>query len=170
MLEKQDGIDRREFTLQAALAILAGCTITVAEGCGSSYSAPSPTPTPIGAPTDLTGAISGVNGVVNPDVIIRNNIVKNIGEFAIYVSANSTGGVKDANSSISANHGHSAVITSAEFTAGSAIALDIRGSATHTHTVQISQADLTSLKNKQAVSRDSTNNSDHMHTVTFTPA
>ena len=129
MLEKEDGIDRREFTLQAALAILAGCTITIAEGCGSSYSAPSPTPTPapIGAPTDLTG-------------------------------------------SISANHGHTAVITSAEITAGSAIALDIRGSATHTHTVQISQADLTSLKNKQAVSRDSTNNSDHMHTVTFTPA
>lgn len=129
MLEKQDGIDRREFTLQTALAILAGCTITVAEGCGSSYSAPSPTPTPapIGAPTDLTG-------------------------------------------SISANHGHTAVITSAQITAGNAIALDIQGSATHAHTVQISQADLTSLKNKQAVSRDSTNNSGHMHTVTFTPA
>ena len=80
------------------------------------------------------------------------------------------GAPTDLTGSISANHGHSAVITSAEFTAGSAIALDIRGSATHTHTVQISQADLTSLKNKQAVSRDSTNNSDHMHTVTFTPA
>ena len=129
MLEKQDRIDRREFTLQAAMAILAGCTITVAEGCGSSSSSmpPSPTPAPIGAPTDLTG-------------------------------------------SISANHGHTAVITGAEITAGSAIALDIQGSATHTHTVQISQADLTSLKNRQAVSRDSTNNSGHMHTVTFTPA
>ena len=129
MLEKQDGIDRREFTLQAAMAILAGCTITVAEGCGSSSSSmpPSPTPAPIGAPTDVTG-------------------------------------------SISANHGHTAVITGAQITAGNAIALDIQGSATHTHTVQISQADLTSLKNRQAVSRDSTNNSGHMHTVTFTPA
>jgi len=129
MLEKQDGIDRREFTLQAAMAILAGCTITVAEGCGSSYSSmpPSPTPAPIGAPTDVTG-------------------------------------------SISANHGHTAVITGAQITAGNAIALDIQGSATHTHTVQISQADLTSLKNRQAVSRDSTNNSGHMHTVTFTPS
>ena len=64
MLEKQDGIDRREFTLQAALAILAGCTITVAEGCGSSYSAPSPTPTPspITAPSDVTGSISANHG------------------------------------------------------------------------------------------------------------
>ena len=130
-LQKQEieNLDRREFTLQAALAILAGVTITVAEGCGSSYSSPSPTPTP--TPTPSSGDING---------------------------------------SISANHGHTAVITGAEITAGNAVALDIRGTATHTHTVQISQADLTSLKNRQAVSRDSTNNSGHMHTVTFTPA
>jgi len=80
------------------------------------------------------------------------------------------GAPTDLTGSISANHGHTAVITGAQITAGNAIALDIQGSATHTHTVQISQADLTSLKNRQAVSRDSTNNSGHMHTVTFTPS
>jgi hypothetical protein len=127
MLEKQEGIDRREFTLQAAMAILAGCTITVAEGCGSSSSSPTPTPTPTPQPSDVTG-------------------------------------------SISANHGHVAVITGAQITAGGAIPLNIQGMATHPHTVEISQTDLQSLKNRQAVTHDSTNNSGHMHTVTFTPA
>jgi hypothetical protein len=126
MLEKQEGIDRREFTLQAAMAILAGCTITVAEGCGSSSSSPT-TPTPTPQPSDVTG-------------------------------------------SISANHGHVAVITGAQITTGSAVALNIQGTATHSHTVEISQGDLQSLKNRQAVTHDSTNNSGHMHTVTFTPA
>ena len=126
MSENHEAIDRREFTLQAAMAILAGVTITVAEGCGSYSSMPSPSPTPT-----------------------------------------STG---DINGNISANHGHTAVITGAQITSGNAIALDITGTATHPHTVQISQADLTSLKNRQAVSRDSTNNNGHMHTVTFTPA
>jgi len=36
--------------------------------------------------------------------------------------------------------------------------------------VEISQADLNTLKNRQAVNRDSTNNNGHAHTVTFTPA
>lgn len=129
MSENNDAIDRREFTLQAAMAILAGVTITVADACGGSYSSmPSPT-----APAQ-TQTSSNING------------------------------------SISANHGHTAVITGAQLTAGNAIALDITGTATHPHTVQIGQADLTSLKNRQAVSRDSTNNEGHMHTVTFTPA
>jgi hypothetical protein len=76
----------------------------------------------------------------------------------------------DLTGTISANHGHVATITGAQITAGAAIALDIQGQATHAHTVQISQADLQTLKNRQAVSHDSTNNSGHMHTVTFTPA
>ena len=76
----------------------------------------------------------------------------------------------DITGSITANHGHVAVITSAELTAGSAVSLNIQGTATHAHTVEISQADLQTLKNRQPVSHDSTNNSGHAHTVTFTPA
>jgi len=125
MLEKPEAIDRREFTLQAAMAILAGVTITVGEAaCGSSNTSPSPTPTQ--APSDVNG-------------------------------------------NISANHGHIAVITGAQITAANAISLNIQGNATHPHTVDISQADLRSLLNKQAVSHESTNNSGHSHTVTFTP-
>lgn len=121
-LEPAPTIDRREFTLQAALAILAGVTITVADACGGNSNPTSPT----AAPSDVNGAIS-------------------------------------------ANHGHIAVITGAQITAASAISLNIQGTATHPHTVDISQADLRSLLAKQPVSRDSSNNSGHMHTVTFTP-
>jgi hypothetical protein len=120
-------LTRRAFTLEAALAILAGCVITVAEtACGSS-STTAPTP-----------------AVVAP--------------------------VADVNGIISANHGHVAVITSAQITTGSAVSLNIQGTATHQHTVAISQADLTTLKNRQAVTSTSSNDAFHSHTVTFTPA
>jgi hypothetical protein len=120
----RQSLTRREFTLEAALAILAGCVITIADtACGSSTS-PTPTAAP---PVDVNGVIA-------------------------------------------ANHGHIAVITGAQITTGSAVSLDIRGMATHTHTVAISQADLTALKIKQAVSTTSTTDSGHSHAVTFTPS
>ena len=50
----EDGtVSRREFTLEAALAILAGCVITVSDAC-SKNSTPAPTP----PPTDINGTIS----------------------------------------------------------------------------------------------------------------
>jgi hypothetical protein len=121
-------LTRREFTLEAALAILAGCLITVSEtACGSSNSPSAPsTPTPTN-PADINGVVS-------------------------------------------ANHRHVAIITGAQITAGNAIALDIRGTATHTHTVSVSQSDLTTLKNRQQLVSNSTTDSGHSHTVTFTPA
>jgi hypothetical protein len=116
-------LTRREFTLEAAIAILAGCVITISDtACGGSNpTAPIPT---------------------EPDL----------------------------NGSVSANHGHVAVITSIQIMAGNAVALDIRGTATHTHTLSISQGDLTSLRNRQTVTSNSTTDSGHSHTVTFTPA
>jgi hypothetical protein len=118
-------LTRREFTLEAALAILAGCVITISDSaCGDSKATTTPTP-------------------VNPS---------------------------DVNGSVSANHGHVAVITGAQITTGGALTLDIRGTATHTHTLSISQADLTSLRNRQTVTSNSTTDSGHSHTVTFTPA
>jgi hypothetical protein len=123
-LDPRHSVTRREFTLEAALAILAGCVISVAEtGCGSSYTSPTPAPTA----TDVTGVIS-------------------------------------------ANHGHSAVITAAQITAGGAITLDIQGSATHDHKVSLSQTDMATLKNRQPVSSTSSTDASHSHGVTFTPA
>jgi hypothetical protein len=76
----------------------------------------------------------------------------------------------DVSGSISANHGHIAVIAAAAVTAGNAIALDIQGTATHPHTVSVTQADLRSLQSRQAVTKDSTTDAGHQHSVTFTPA
>jgi hypothetical protein len=39
----------------------------------------------------------------NPDAVIINNIVKNIGEISIFISSNSQGGAKNANSQVSNN-------------------------------------------------------------------
>jgi hypothetical protein len=123
----RSGMTRRQFSLDAALAVLAGCVITVSDSaCGSSTSPTAATP-----PTDITG-------------------------------------------SISSNHNHVAVITGAQITADNAVALNIQGTAAHNHTLSITQADLTTLKGRQAISRDSsTDNSAtfglHSHTVTFTP-
>jgi hypothetical protein len=119
-----DGVSRREFTLEAAMAILAGCVITIAdEACGSSTPA-APTP----PPADITGVVA-------------------------------------------ANHAapHIATITGAQITAGSAVSLNIQGQATHNHTLTISQAELTSLKNRQPVTETSSTDSGHNHAVTFTP-
>ena len=120
-LAEQTLLTRREFTLDAALAILAGCVITIAD---TACSGDSPAPTP------------------NPS---------------------------DINGDISANHGHTATVTAAQITTGSAVSLDIRGSATHPHTVSVSQSDLTTLRNRQPVTITSSTDSGHTHTVTFTP-
>jgi len=68
---------------------------------------------------------------------------------------------------VSANHGHSAVITGAQLTDGGAIALDIRGSADHTHTVSLSASEIASIAGNQRVSKLSTTDLSHDHTVTF---
>jgi 4'-phosphopantetheinyl transferase EntD len=122
---RRAALTRREFTLDAALAILAGCVITVSDTACSKNTV-QPTPAPV-APADVTG-------------------------------------------SISANHGHAATITGAQIAAGGAISLDIRSSASHPHTLAISQAELATLKNRQPITSVSSTDNGHSHSVTFTPA
>ena len=74
--------------------------------------------------------------------------------------------------SVSANHGHSAVIDSARLTAGNAVVLDIRGSATHPHTVELSSQEVSQIAARQRVSKlssddDSPDAGRHNHMVTF---
>ncbi len=126
-LEKCGPLTRREFTLEAALALLAGCVITISDGCASATSPSSATP-----PADITGVISS-------------------------------------------NHNHAGVITGAQITAGNAFTFSIQGTAAHPHTLSITQADLTTLKNRQSVSREASADFSntfglHTHVVTFTPA
>jgi hypothetical protein len=79
------------------------------------------------------------------------------------------GNTGDVVGQISANHGHVAVITGAEMTAGNAVTLDIRGTATHTHSASISADDIATIKGGGKVSKVSTVAESHDHTVTFSP-
>lgn len=123
----QDDIrhDRREFTLQAALAVLSGATITIT-GCGGGGYAGSPS-TPSDSP--------GIGG--------------------------------DQHGTVSDNHGHVAVITGAQLLAANAVALDIRGSATHPHRVELSASDIQQIGLGRSLSKESSITEAHRHLVSF---
>ena len=117
--ERTQGITRREFTVESALALLAGVAITVSS-CGNDDDS-NPT-----SPTD--GGSSGT---------------------------------------VSANHGHVAAITAAQITAGGALTLDIRGSADHPHTVTLTADEVRQIGAGQRVTKTSSSDSGHNHTITF---
>jgi hypothetical protein len=76
------------------------------------------------------------------------------------------------NGSVSANHGHSAAIESAQLAAANAVVLNIRGSATHPHTVELSSQEISQIAARQRVSKlsstdDSPDAGRHSHNVTF---
>ena len=68
---------------------------------------------------------------------------------------------------VSANHGHSATITSMQIMAGGDLTLDITGTANHPHTVQLTSGELQQIDGGQRVSKTSSNDDAHTHTVTF---
>lgn len=73
---------------------------------------------------------------------------------------------------VAANHGHTATVTSAQLTAGNAVVLNIRGSATHPHTVELSAAEVGQIGAGQRVTKasstdDSSDAGRHNHEVTF---
>jgi hypothetical protein len=73
----------------------------------------------------------------------------------------------DKNGSVSANHGHTAIVTGAQITAASAITLDIRGTGDHPHTVSLTAAEVTQIGAGTRVSKTSTVDASHDHIVTF---
>jgi hypothetical protein len=68
---------------------------------------------------------------------------------------------------VSANHGHIAVITAAQITAMNAVDLDITGTATHPHTVSLTANEVAQAAARTRVEKLSTTNDGHNHTVTF---
>ncbi len=73
----------------------------------------------------------------------------------------------DLEGTVSANHGHEAVITDAELTAGNMLSLDIRGTADHPHTVELTADEVMRIADDETVAKLSSNNDAHTHTVTF---
>jgi hypothetical protein len=67
---------------------------------------------------------------------------------------------------VQANHGHTAVITAAQLSAGGAVSLDISGTAGHSHLVELPAQAVTEVRDGRKVEKMSTM-SDHAHLVTF---
>ncbi len=124
-MKEPDLLGRREFTLQAVLAVLAGTTITVS-GCGGGGGGNDNPAGPSGPPPNMTGTVS-------------------------------------------ANHGHSAVLLGAQVVGGAAVSLSIHGQATHPQFVDLTSAEINSLRRGQQLSKtSSTGDTDnHTHVVTF---
>jgi hypothetical protein len=68
---------------------------------------------------------------------------------------------------ISANHGHTAVITAAQLTAGAAVNVELTVGNGHTHTASLSATEVMSIAGGTRVSKDSSTDGGHNHTVTF---
>ncbi len=132
-------IQRREFTAAMALALLGGATITVS-GCGGGGSG-------YGGGGNPTGPGAGGNDDYGPG----GDMDPGGGEVG----------------QISANHGHRAVITRAELNGGGGLSLNILGEATHTHSVELSAAEIVSIRDGGRVSKASSTTEAHQHTVTF---
>jgi hypothetical protein len=79
----------------------------------------------------------------------------------------SAGGSGDRSGAISANHGHVATVTSVQLNSGSSVTLNIQGTSDHPHTVTLTAAEVTQIRDGQRVSKTSSNDAAHTHSVTF---
>jgi hypothetical protein len=77
------------------------------------------------------------------------------------------GTATDKTGVVGSNHGHTAVITGGQLTAAGALNLDIRGSSDHNHTVILAASEVASIAANQRVSKESSTDSAHSHSVTF---
>jgi hypothetical protein len=77
------------------------------------------------------------------------------------------GGSGDKIGAISANHGHTAVVTAAQLTAGAAVIVELTLGSGHTHQASLSAAEVVSIAGNQRVSKQSSQGGGHDHTVTF---
>jgi hypothetical protein len=77
------------------------------------------------------------------------------------------GGNTGVTGSVTANHGHRAVIENAKLSAGLATQLDIRGDADHPHTISLTANQVMQIAARQRVSVESTTDDAHAHTVIF---
>jgi hypothetical protein len=74
--------------------------------------------------------------------------------------------ITDVLGTVDTNHGHSALVTAAQLTAGGALEVDIRGTAGHGHMVSLEAGELMSIRNGTRVQKQSSGSS-HTHVVTF---
>lgn len=72
--------------------------------------------------------------------------------------------------SIGSNHGHALAVSKDDINAGVEKTYSIQGSSGHDHTVTLTAANFTSLKNNSSISVSSSSDADHSHAVTVSCA
>jgi len=78
-----------------------------------------------------------------------------------------TASATDKEGQVSANHGHRALITAAQLTAGNDLEMNIQDTGTHGHTIRLTAAQIVSVRNGTRVSVETSTTQSHTHTVTF---
>jgi hypothetical protein len=159
-------LDRREFSVEAALLMLSGVAVTIS-GCGGSYDSPgepsggaTPSPQPTSTPTpEPTPSPTATPAEPIPTPTPRPTPTPQPSPTPTPIA--------DKTGSISGNHGHTARITGAQLTAGGALSLDITGIASHPHTIELSAAEVMAIAAGQRVSKTSSTDAAHSHVVTF---
>jgi hypothetical protein len=75
----------------------------------------------------------------------------------------------DQPGNVVSNHGHAVAITGAQLAAGGGVVLDIQGTASHPHQVELTAAEVRAIGEGRRVAKDSTPSpsGSHAHTVTF---
>ena len=68
---------------------------------------------------------------------------------------------------VGSNHGHSAVIEAAKLASPEEVSLDITGTSSHPHTVALSADEVERIGAGTRVSKESSTDASHSHTVTF---
>jgi hypothetical protein len=68
---------------------------------------------------------------------------------------------------ISANHGHTAIVTAAQLASPTSVTINMRAQATHDHTLTLTAAEVTSIAANSRVEKVSSTDDGHNHTVTF---
>jgi hypothetical protein len=68
---------------------------------------------------------------------------------------------------VSANHGHRAIVTSAQLNSNNTVTVDMRYQATHNHTLTLSPPELAAIAENGRVVKTSSTEDGHSHTVTF---
>ena len=68
---------------------------------------------------------------------------------------------------VSANHGHTAIVTAATLASPTSVTINMRAQATHDHTLTLTAAEVTSIAANARVEKTSSTDDGHNHTVTF---
>src|SRR5262245_60441494 len=68
---------------------------------------------------------------------------------------------------IANNHGHVATITAVQQMAGGNVSISIQGTASHNHVLELSAAEVSTIKSGLQVTKSSLMTNNHMHTITF---